>query len=115
MASDPAACFLWRKMLERQRRWFEHGADGQPLRDEHARFLPSAANPLPQLNPFDKLLEREYCEAMGVPQPKLVAVIRTPNELLSLELPPSWVLKPARSARSSKIGSATGRPSIWAR
>ena len=74
-------CFIWRKMLERQRRWWVHdegggGAAGSlPLRDEHSRFVPSERNPLPMLNPFDKLWERSHMEAMGVAQPRLLAVV----------------------------------------
>ena len=102
---DPAQSFLWRKMLERQRRWFQLGADGQPLRDEDSRFIASPANPLPMLNPFDKLWERRHMEALGVPCPKLIAVLTSPAELLALapRLPPSWVLKPVGAAYSDGV------------
>ena len=97
---EASQCFLWRKMLERQNRWFLRGSDGQPLRDEDSRFIASPANPLPMLNPFDKLWERRHMEALGVPCPKLIAVLTSPSELFDLEprLPPSWVLKPVGAA-----------------
>ena len=47
--------FLWRKMVERQRQWYESDGDAAaghpPRRDSSARFVPSAFNPLPQLSP----------------------------------------------------------------
>ena len=97
-----AEAFIWQKMLERQRRWWEHGADSKPLRDECARFVPSAANPLPRLNPFDKLMERAYLESLGAPQPRLLARLDNVEELLSMasSLPRSWVLKPVGAAYS---------------
>lgn len=103
----PWEAFIWRKMLERQKRWWQHGEDGKPLRDESFRFVPSSSNPLPNLNPFDKLQERQFLQSLCgiVPQPELVACIRRPDELLALAitLPKSWVLKPVGAAYSDGV------------
>jgi hypothetical protein len=97
--------FFWKKMLERQRRWFVHGADGKPIRDECNRFVPSVENPLPELNPFDKRWERDFMTKLGMPQPGLIAAITEPDELLKLAptLPQSWVLKPVGAAYSDGV------------
>ena len=124
--------FLWRKMVERQQRWFAResaaggggsrgggggsggggggsglggglGGGGQPLYDDQHRFVPTAANPLPQLSPQDKLMQRAYLDARGVPQPRLLATIRHPEELARLELPSSWALKPVGAAYSEGL------------
>ena len=71
---DAVDTFFWRKMLERQRRWFEHDLSGKPVRDECSRFVPSADNPLPELNPFDKQWERAFMERLGAPQPRLATL-----------------------------------------
>ena len=52
--------FLWRKMVERQRRWYEQDAAGGFKRDCSYRFVPTLANPLPMLSPQDKLMQRHY-------------------------------------------------------
>lgn len=110
MAAAPWEAFIWSKMLERQKRWWVHGADGKPVRDHLSRFVPSAANPLPALNPFDKLAEREYLQSFLanngqriVSQPKLIACIRSPSELQSISLPQRWVLKPVGAAYSDGV------------
>jgi hypothetical protein len=55
MATEMGDGFVWRKMVERQRQWYESDGDTaeghRPLRDSSARFVSSAANPLPQLSP----------------------------------------------------------------
>ena len=43
-------------------------AGAEPRRDESHRFIPTAANPLPELSPQDKLMERAYLQRLGVPQ-----------------------------------------------
>ena len=91
------------KMVERQRRWFELDERGVPTRDAHGRFIASAFNPLPQLSPQDKLMQRAYLDGCGVPQPELIAIIHAPEELLQLTLPPSWVLKPVGAAYSEGV------------
>ena len=105
VAQEEVECFIWRKMLVRQRRWWQHGLDGKPLRDEHARFIPSSENPLPALNPFDKSWERTFLESIGAPQPRLLAKLTRVDELLAIAstLPSSWVLKPVGAAYSDGV------------
>ena len=101
--------FVWRKMVERQRRWFLQGAGFEPARDEYNRFLPSPFNPLPQLNPQDKLQERRYIANLAtalnfpVKQPRLIATIGSPDELSTHELPSSWALKPVGASYSKGV------------
>lgn len=106
MTSRTGDAFLWRKLIERQRRWFEHDDSGQPVRDECNRFVPSRFNPLPRLNPLDKLAERSFFEELGIPLPKLLATIELPNDLIGLwdTLPQSgWVIKPVGAAYSNGV------------
>ena len=87
--------FLWRKLVERQRRWYQHEA-GAMLMDADSRFLPSEANPFPGWSPQDKMMEREFVKGLSisVPMTAVIAVITDPSELLELSLPRSWVVKP---------------------
>ena len=108
-SSRTGSVFLWRKLIERQRRWFLHDKSGQPIRDDRNRFVASKVNPLPRLNPHDKLAERSFFEELGVPVPKLLATIESPSELIELAdtLPADgWVIKPVGAAYSTGVTCA---------
>ena len=97
--------FIWRMVVERQRRWYRHAADGvTPLRDAKNRFVPTAANPLPQLSPQDKLMERSYLTTLGVRQTKLLGTCEDAAQLRTLlaspTLPASFAIKPVGAAAS---------------
>ena len=91
--------FIYRKMIERQRRWYEHDK-GDMLRDERGRFVPTAVCPFPEWSPQDKLMERAWLESLptNVPQARLITSFQHPSELLELvhTLPSTgFVIKPA--------------------
>ena len=46
---------------------------------------------------------RRYLDELGVPQPRLLAVIKQPEEMLRLVLPSSWCLKPVGGAYSEGL------------
>jgi hypothetical protein len=52
-----------------------------PIRDARNRFVPTAANPLPQLSPQDKLMERDFMQSLNVPQPTLIATVESAPEV----------------------------------
>ena len=70
--------FLWRKLIERQNRWFQNQA-GQMRRDDLCRPIPTEANPVPSWNPNDKLIERAFLAEMGIPVAPLIATITDPE------------------------------------
>ena len=103
-AHEQSDGFLWRQIVERQRRWYEvDSTSGKLRRDRQQRFVPSAANPLPQLSPQDKIMQRVFLDQLEVPQPRLLATIQAPEEILQLTLPPSWILKPIGAAYSEGL------------
>jgi 3-oxoacyl-(acyl-carrier-protein) synthase/acyl carrier protein len=94
--------FIWHRLLDRQQRWFEHNRDGSVCRDQQGRFVPTPSFPFPFAQ-LDKLAERRFLEARGVPLPKLLAVLSSPAELLTLALPSSWVVKPVGAGHSDGV------------
>ena len=95
--------FIWRKIIDRQKRWYKHDADVRLVITPDFGPHPLAANPLPRLTWYDKLSDRRWLEDHGVDEmPRLLASFSEPHELLTLmpRLPSSWVLKPAGAADS---------------
>ncbi|MEP3107731.1 MAG: AMP-binding protein [Hyphomicrobiales bacterium] len=100
-ASD---AFIYDKLVARQQRWYEHNERYELRRDEHNRFIGTAANPFP-FTQLDKLRERRFLEDLGAPLPRLLNVL--PKEglqdtLLNLapSLPDSFVIKPVGAGHS---------------
>lgn len=96
--------FIWSKLIERQRRWYEHDDRLQLRRDAHSRFIGTPFNPFP-FTQLDKLAERDYLEKLGAPLPRLLQVLareKLPEALTDLapSLPPSFVIKPVGAGHS---------------
>ena len=101
--------FIWRELIKRQQRWYEHvaaghKAAGQLRRDAQNRFIATPRCPLP-FSPVDKLAERRWCEARDVAQPRLLFTLTAPSELLAIapQLPRSWVVKPVGAGHSDGV------------
>ena len=59
--------------------------------------------PPPLTSFIPSLVQRKYLDAVGVPQPRLLATITAPHELATLELPDAWALKPVGAAYSQGL------------
>ena len=97
--------FVWRKMVKRFRRWYQHDEKMQLARDECNRVIPTAANPLPDCDQFDKVNHRRFLGKIGAPTPRLLYVLKRPAELLDVvaTLPKSWVIKPTGAAYNDGV------------
>ena len=96
--------FIYKKLVARQQRWYEHDAQHQLRRDPKNRFVGTMANPFP-FTQLDKLKERHFLETHGVPLPKLLHVLpkdELENALpaLAADLPNSFVIKPVGAGHS---------------
>ena len=96
--------FIWLRLLERQKRWFEHTSDGQLARDEWSRFVPTREFPF-GFAQLDKLAERRFYVELSCPLPRLLLVIEEPSELIRMaaQLPLSWVVKPVGAGHSDGV------------
>lgn len=96
--------FIWDKLVARQQRWYEHNERCELHRDEFNRFIGTAANPFP-FTQLDKLAERRFLDALGVPQPRLLHILPRENLQdsfvdLAPSLPGSFVVKPVGAGHS---------------
>ncbi|MEO0343619.1 MAG: AMP-binding protein [Pseudomonadota bacterium] len=96
--------FVYEKLIARQQRWYLHNDKFELVRDEHNRFVGTAANPFP-FTQLDKLLERDFLEKHGLPLPKILHVLPKTgleNNLAKVapDLPASFAIKPVGAGHS---------------
>lgn len=102
--SGGGPAFIYEKLVARQKRWYAHDERFALRRDAHNRFVGTTANPFP-FTQLDKLEERRYLEALGVPLPRLLHVLpkeglRETLPILAPTLPESFVVKPVGAGHS---------------
>ena len=103
-ASSAEGAFIWQRLVERQKRWYNHDAQMALRRDTLNRFVSTAANPFP-FTQLDKLAERGFLDTFNVPQPALLHVLpidTLADELprLAPTLPTAFVIKPVGAGHS---------------
>ena len=110
--SEVSDAFLWRKMVERQRRWFAQDAEGDFCRDGSQRFVPTPANPLPFLSPQDKLMQRRYL--VSAPPILRLQDARTTHaaQTLPRQRPPRHPLDPLSTPMTSPTCCRTSAASL---
>lgn len=102
--SSADEAFIWQRLVERQKRWYAHDEQMALRRDEHNRFVGTAANPFP-FTQLDKLAERAFLDGLGVPQPRLlhavpIGALQAELPRLAPRLPASFVVKPVGAGHS---------------